>query len=343
MEQIAVSFTKEWSPATWLSPKVTILMRNWEKIVEDWVLNELGYWWYIYNFDNYNPEKVYLYMFDWWDTLDDYDRYKYWGNEFDAYTNKYSWGRTAAPYFTSINSRFNNVDKAIKKAVDSRKSYDDSALRKDISEIKNVVNWKWGYDLADKLIELRRMIEEVNSSVKKESSSKWVSSVNEKLDLLAEYTVKMKEDIANWLWYVGDNIMQWVNENWAVINEGVSKIATAEQLIEQVGIITEKMQDVLDTFVRTQMEWILPKDITDRYDVNLNRRLDNEQNLLSSALNQWLSEWMNEGLNEGMEEGLNTGMEEWLDEWLEAAREQQSTAPVDMQWIAEPTMPNQPL
>jgi hypothetical protein len=343
MEQIAVSFTKEWSPATWLTPKVTILMRNWEKIVEDWVLNELGYWWYIYNFDNYNPEKVYLYMFDWWDTLDDYDRYKYWGNEFDAYTNKYSWGRTAAPYFTSINSRFNNVDKAIKKAVDSRKSYDDSALRKDISEIKNVVNWKWGYDLADKLIELRRMIEEVNSSVKKESSSKWVSSVNEKLDLLAEYTVKMKEDIANWLWYVGDNIMQWVNENWAVINEGVSKIATADQLIEQVGIITEKMQDVLDTFVRTQMEWILPKDITDRYDVNLNRRLDNEQNLLSSALNQWLSEWMNEGLNEGMEEGLSTGMEEWLDEWLESAREQQSTAPVDMQWIAEPTMPNQPL
>ena len=343
MEQIAVSFTKEWSPATWLSPKVTILMRNWEKIVEDWVLNELGYWWYIYNFDNYNPEKVYLYMFDWWDTLDDYDRYKYWGNEFDAYTNKYSWGRTAAPYFTSINSRFNNVDKAIKKAVDSRKSYDDSALRKDISEIKNVVNWKWGYDLADKLIELRRMIEEVNSSVKKESSSKWVSSVNEKLDLLAEYTVKMKEDIANWLWYVGDNIMQWVNENWAVINEGVSKIATAEQLIEQVGIITEKMQDVLDTFVRTQMEWILPKDITDRYDVNLNRRLDNEQNLLSSALNQWLSEWINEWISEWMEEGLNTGMEEWLDEWLEAAREEQSTAPVDMQWIAEPTMPNQPL
>ena len=134
-------------------------------------------------------------MFDWWDTLDDYDRYKYWGNEFDAYTNKYSWGRTAAPYFTSINSRFNNVDKAIKKAVDSRKSYDDSALRKDISEIKNVVNWKWGYDLADKLIELRRMIEEVNSSVKKESSSKWVSSVNEKLDLLLNIQLKWKKTL----------------------------------------------------------------------------------------------------------------------------------------------------
>ena len=47
MEQIAVSFTKNWSPATWLTPKVTILMRNWEKIVEDWILNELGYGWEI--------------------------------------------------------------------------------------------------------------------------------------------------------------------------------------------------------------------------------------------------------------------------------------------------------
>jgi len=43
-------------------------------------------------------------MFDGGSELEsDYDRYKFGGNEFDAYTNKYSWGRTAAPYFTSIN------------------------------------------------------------------------------------------------------------------------------------------------------------------------------------------------------------------------------------------------
>ena len=345
MEQIAVSFTKEWSPATWLTPTVTILMRNWEKVVENWLCNELGYGWYIYNFERYSAEKVYLYIFDWGATLDDYDRYKYGGNEFDAYTNKYSRGRTAAPYFTSINSRFNNVDKAIKKAVekvDSRKTYDDSALRKDISEIKNVINWKWGYDLADKLIELRRMIEEVSKSVKAESSSKWVSTVNEKLDLLANYTVKMKEDVAKGLWYVWDTVMNGIAESNQNLNEWVSKIATAEQLLEQVSIITEKMQDVLDTFVRTQMEWILPKDITDRYDVNLNRKpTDNE--LLSSALNQGLSEGINEWVNEWLNEWMEQGIEEWLDEWLESAREMPSNAPVDMQWIAEPTMPNQPL
>ena len=342
MEQIAVSFTKEWSPATWLTPKVTILMRNWEKIVEDWILNELGYGWYIYNFDNYNADKVYLYMFDWGDTLDDYDRYKYGGNEFDAYTNKYSRGRTAAPYFTSINSRFNNVDKAIKKAVDTRKSYDDSAIRKDISEIKNIVNWKGWYDLADKLIEIRRMVEEVNSAIKTESSSKWVKELNTKLDMLAEYNVKTKEDVAKGLWFVWDSIMQWLNENSQMLNEWVSKIATAEQLLEQVNIITNKMQDVLDTFVRTQIEWTLPKDITDRYDVNLSAR-DNDSEMLKAALNQWLSEWIGEWMNEWIEEWMSEWLEEWMEEWLETAREPQSTAPVDMQWVAEPTMPNQPL
>ena len=346
MEQIAVSFTKEWSPATWLTPIVTILWKDWTMFVNWDSCKEIGYWWYIYNFQRYSSDKVYLYMFDWWDTLDDYDRYKYGGNEFDAYTNKYSWGRTAAPYFTNVNTRFDRVDKSIKDAIKSRKAYDDSAIKKDLSEIKNIVNWKWGYDLADKLIELRRMIEEVNNAIKQESSSKWVNELNNKLDMLAEYNVKTKEDVAKGLWFVWDSIMQWLNENSQMLNEGVSKIATAEQLLEQVNIITNKMQDVLDTFVRTQIEWTLPKDITDRYDVNLSAR-DNDSEMLRAALNQGLSEWIGEWMNEGIEEWMSEWLEEWIEqgmeEWLESAREMPSNAPVDMQGIAEPTMPNQPL
>lgn len=346
MEQIAVSFTKEWSPATWLTPIVTILWKDWTVFVNWDSCKEIGYWWYIYNFQRYSSDKVYLYMFDWWDTLDDYDRYKYGGNEFDAYTNKYSWGRTAAPYFTNVNSRFDRVDKSIKDAIKSRKSYDDSAIKRDLSEIKNIVNWKWGYDLADKLIELRRMIEEVNNAIKTESSSKWVNELNTKLDMLAEYNVKTKEDVAKGLWFVWDSIMQWLNENSQMLNEWVSKIATAEQLLEQVNIITNKMQDVLDTFVRTQIEWTLPKDITDRYDVSLSAR-DNDSEMLKAALNQWLSEWIGEWMNEWIEEWMSEWLEEWIEqgmeEWLETAREMPSNAPVDMQWIAEPTMPNQPL
>lgn len=346
MEQIAVSFTKDWSPATWLTPIVTILGRDGTVFVNNDSCKEIGYWWYVYNFAKYSADKVYLYRFDWGDTLSDYDRYKFWGNEFDAYTNKYSRGRTAAPYFTNVNTRFDRVDKSIKDAIKSRKAYDDSAIKRDLSEIKNIVNWKWGYDLADKLIELRRMVEEVNNAIKTESSSKWVKELNSKLDMLAEYNVKTKEDVAKGLWFVWDSIMQWLNENSQMLNEWVSKIATTEQLLEQVNIITNKMQDVLDTFVRTQLEWTLPKDITDRYDVNLSAR-DNDSEMLKAslrwALNQWLSEWIGEWMNEGIEEWMSEWLEEWMEEWLESAREQQSTAPVDMQWIAEPTMPNQPL
>ena len=336
MEQIAVSFTKDWSPATWLTPIVTILGRDGTVFVNNDSCKEIGYWWYVYNFAKYSADKVYLYRFDWGDTLSDYDRYKFWGNEFDAYTNKYSRGRTAAPYFTNVNTRFDRVDKSIKDAIKSRKAYDDSAIKRDLSEIKNIVNWKWGYDLADKLIELRRMVEEVNNAIKTESSSKWVKELNSKLDMLAEYNVKTKEDVAKGLWFVWDSIMQWLNENSQMLNEWVSKIATTEQLLEQVNIITNKMQDVLDTFVRTQLEWTLPKDITDRYDVNLSAR-DDDSEMLKAALNQWLSQWLNEWVWESIEEWLNEWLDEGMEEWLETPREMPSNAPVDMQWIAEPT------
>ena len=186
------------------------------------------------------------------------------------------------------------------------------------------------------------MVEEVNSAIKTESSSKWVKELNSKLDMLAEYNVKTKEDVAKGLWFVWDSIMQWLNENSQMLNEWVSKIATTEQLLEQVNIITNKMQDVLDTFVRTQLEWTLPKDITDRYDVNLSAR-DDDSEMLKAALNQWLSQWLNEWVWESIEEWLNEWLDEGMEEWLETPREMPSNAPVDMQWIAEPTMPNQPL
>ena len=148
MEQIAVSFTDGWVPKTWLTPKVTILDRAWKVYVTNWELKELWYGWYIYNFAKYSPEKVYLYVFDWWDTLsNDYDRYIFGGNELDAYSNKYSWGRTAAPYFTSINWRFDWVDKAIKDAVKSRKEYDDKDIKKGLSEIKKEITGKGWYDV----------------------------------------------------------------------------------------------------------------------------------------------------------------------------------------------------
>ncbi len=335
MEQIAVSFTDWWVPKTWLSPKVTIIGRDGTVYIENWALKELGYWWYIYNFSKYSPEKVYLYLFDWGSELSsDYDRYKFGGNEFDAYSNKYSWGRTAAPYFTSINGRFDSVDKAFKDAAKNR--YNDSEVKKAINEVKREIR---GANLVEKLSELQTLINTVNSSIKSESSTKWVSDLNGKLDLMAEYVVRMKENLDSELNSLDENVAQRITESNTSLTEWMSNRVTIEQLLQQVERLESRMNTVLDTFVRTQMEWLLPKEISDQYEMNISRKnWMSDEDMMAALwiptnagnqywLNQWMSEWM------------EMWMSEWMSEWLGEERPASMNAPVDMQWIAEPEMP----
>ena len=335
MEQIAVNFTDGWVPKTWLTPTVTIIDRAWNTYIENWALKELWHWWYIYNFDRYSPDKVYLYVFDWGSALSsDYDRYKFGGNEFDAYSNKYSWGRTAAPYFTSINGRFDRVDKAFKDAEKNR--YDDSEIKKAIREVKREIR---GTNLAEKLSELQTLINTVNSSIKSESSSKWVSDLNGKLDLMAQYVVQMKENLDSELNSLDENVAQRITESNTSLTEWMSNRVTIEQLLQQVERLENRMNEVLDTFVRTQMEWLLPKEISDQYDMNITRKNGMSDEEVMAALgiptNDWNKYWLNQWLNEWME----MWMEEGLNEGLWEARPEQMNAPVDMQWIAEPEMP----
>ena len=333
MEQIAVSFTDGWVPKTWLTPKVTIIDLWGRTLVEEGECKELWHWWYIYTFDRYSPEKVYLYQFDWWDTLtNDYERYKFGGNELDAYSNKYSWGRTAAPYFTSVNGRFDRIDKSFNDV--KKLKYDDSELKKGISEINSVLKWQWWDSFKSKLDSILRNIRDVQEAVVDTNtanawnSSKNFSGINGKLDLLAEYVVKMKEDVDTWLWNLDENVSQKISESNVNLNEWISTKVDLEQLLQQVERLENKMNTVLDTFVKTQMEWMLPKDITDRYDINLTQKKMSDEDLMAAL-------WINQGLNEWMEEWIN----EWLEGWLWEARPEQINAPVDMQWIAEPTMP----
>lgn len=335
MEQIAVSFTDGWIPKTWLTPKVTIIDLWGKTLVDEWVCKELWHWWYIYTFDRYSPEKVYLYQFDWWNALtNDYDRYKFGGNELDAYSNKYSWGRTAAPYFTSVNGRFDKIDKSFNDV--KKLKYDDSELKKGISEINSVLKWQWWDSFKSKLNSILKNIRDVQEAVVDTNtanawdSSKNFSGINGKLDLLAEYVVKMKEDVDTWLWNLDENVSQKISESNVNLNEWISTKVDLEQLLQQVERLENKMNTVLDTFVKTQMEWMLPKDITDRYDVNLTQKRMSDEDIIS-ALWGWL--------NEGMDEGMSENIEVWMSEDLWEARPEQMNAPVDMQWIAEPTMP----
>lgn len=336
MEQIAVSFTDGWVPKTWLSPKVTIIDKSGYVHVQNWELSELWYWWYIYNFDRYSPDKTYLYVFDGGSALtSDYDRYKYGGNELDAYSNKYSWGRTAAPYFTSVNGRFDGIDKAIKDAVKSRKEYNDKDVKKSLNEIKTAIKWKWGYDVYKKLDSLEKILSDVKQSVVDTSatndwnSSKNFSGINGKLDLMAEYVVKIKEDIDSELNSVWETITQSITEWNNSINQTMSNRVTIEQLLQQVERLESKLNEVVDSVVSKR----LPQELTDKYDVNVIRRGWMSEDDVMSAL--WLNMWTNEWLNEWISEW----MEMWMDEWIGEVRPESMNAPVDMQGIAEPVMP----
>ena len=340
MEQIAVNFTDGWVPKTWLTPLATIIDLNGNVMVEDGECKELGYWWYIYNFDRYSPEKVYLYVFDAGEELSsDYDRYKFGGNELDAYSNKYSWGRTAAPYFTSVNGRFDKVDKSIRDAIKSRKEYDDKEVRKGLAEIKKEIKGKGWYDVYKRLDSLGKVLEEVKQSVVDTSatnewnSSKNFSGINGKLDLMAEYVVKIKSDIDNQLSTLDEDVAQRIQESNDSITQWMSNRVTIEQLLQQVERLEDKLNEVVDSVVSKR----LPRELTDKYDVSVNRkpRMTDEEALAALWLDMWLNEWLNEWIGEWME----MGMEEWLDMWLGEPREQWVNAPVDMQWIAEPEMP----
>ena len=329
MEQIAVSFTDWWVPKTWLTPKINIIDLWGNKMVENWILSEVGYGWYIYKFDRYSPEKVYLYQFDWWEELEnDYDRYQFGGNSLDAYSNKYSWGRTAAPYFTSINGRFDWVDKAIKEAVKSRKEYNDKEVKKGLAEIKKEIKWKWGYDVYKMLSNLANILNDVKQAVVDTSatndwnSSKNFSGINGKLDLMAEYIVKMKQDVDNQISMVDDNVANRIMETNNNFNQWLSNRVTIDQLLQQVARLEEKLNEVVDAVVSKR----LPRELTDKFDLNVTRKAPemSEEDMMSIL-------WINQGLNEGMEM--------WMSEGIGEPREQWVNAPVDMQWIAEPEMP----
>ena len=334
MEQIAVSFTDWGVPKTWLSPTINIIDLWGNKMVENWTLREVGYWWYIYNFDRYSPEKVYLYQFDGGSALsNDYDRYKFGWNDLDAYSNKYSWGRTAAPYFTSVNDRFNKVDKSFKDM--EKLKYDDKELKKSLNEIRKEIK-RWAIN--DKLDILTDILNDVKQSVVDTSatndwnSSKNFSGINGKLDLMAEYVVKMKEDMDTELWMLDDNVAQRIMESNTNLNEWISKWITIEQLLQQVERLENKLNEVIDWIVQEK----LPKDLLNNYDITATRKgWMSDEDIMSALwwgwLNQWLWIWMEEWMNQ------------WMNEWLWEARATWVNAPVDMQWIAEPEMPMWPM
>lgn len=169
MEQIAVYFSDEWVPAVGLSPIVNIVERNWAVRVTNGACKELATGFYIYDFNEYNPDKQYLYLFDWWATLGDWDRYKPWNNDMDSYSYKQSWGRTVAattPYDDSTTKKkLDNIEKMIGKNQPKVEKIDLSIIEK---RLKSIEEKKIEFPKAEKvdLTEVHKKIDIVAKSIK---------------------------------------------------------------------------------------------------------------------------------------------------------------------------------
>ena len=140
MEQIATFFSNAWVPTTGLSPVINIRERNWTIRVTNGACSEIANGFYIYNFNEYNPDKQYLYLFDWGSALSDSDRYIAWNNDLDSYSFKQSWGRTVAattPYDDStMQIKLANIEQMVGKEQPKAEKIDLTKIEKRLKSIE---------------------------------------------------------------------------------------------------------------------------------------------------------------------------------------------------------------
>ncbi len=275
MEQIAVSFTSSWVPTTGLSPIVNIWEKNGTKRVTDWACTEIAGWRYIYNFDKYNNDKIYLYQFDWTDTLSDSDRYKFWGNEMDAYSNKYSRGRTAVPA-TNYMPNFSKLEKGIKDVP----QYNDTELKTLLKEMKNIIVWKGGYDVVDLVSKLRKDVEVLSSAINTTNVTENVKEIANSIEMLNNSLESVENNMKWWLlemeWMIWDRINSF-DKN---LSTNMDNKFTSEMLAQPVSRLEAKVEDL----IKSTMSDTVPDVLLDKYEISLKRKWWNTDDEILSRL-----------------------------------------------------------
>ncbi len=152
-------------------------------------------------------------------------------------------------------------------------------IKKDIKSIKDTINARWWYDVYDKLSELSWLLNKVSENLLVVSNSvdNWkapenFSTLNEKLDTMAQYVVKMKSDVDNSLNMLDENVAQRITESNNIMNDSftnwMSDKVNIEQLLQQVSRLEDKLSEVVDSVVSKR----LSDELVDKYNVNVSRK-----------------------------------------------------------------------
>lgn len=142
MEQLVVYFSSVWYPAAGLAPLVSIRERNGTIRVLNQVCKAIpnAIWFYSYDFAEYNPDKQYLFRFDWTGVLPATDRWISGVNDLDSYSNKVTRWRTVAattPYDDStMQIKLANIEQMVGKDQPKAEKIDLTKIEKRLKSIE---------------------------------------------------------------------------------------------------------------------------------------------------------------------------------------------------------------
>lgn len=270
MEQLAVYFSNAWVPATGLSPIVDIWTKDWSKIINDWALYELAWGRYIYNFNEYNNDKVYVYTFDGWATLWDTDRYKAGWNELDAYSNKYSRGRTAIPA-TNYMPNFQRLEKQMKDT--KFPTYDDTQIKGMIDKIGTLISSKTDDSVIKQINDLQLAIGSIRDNMDLSSQNSTMKLQDEVANLMTSLEdIKNNLDIS--IKNTEDNVASKLEDVHNRLNTNIESKLHPDYLAKHIGKPVEELQKKVEEMFISQVQKNVPENILNQFDIKLIKKDD---------------------------------------------------------------------
>lgn len=270
MEQIEVSFTSVWVPATGLTPTVDIWERDGTKRISWGVCKEIAGWWYIYDFNEYQNDKNYMFTFDGWVTLADSDRYKQGSNDLDSYSSKYSRGRTAIPT-TNYTPNFQKLEKQLKET--KYPVYNDSELRQQISAIWALVNSKTNDSVLWQIATLQSQLWELNKALS-ESSTTSISKLSEEMGNLNNNLEILKENIGEMVATTEGNMSTKLEDIHGRISGSMEEKLNPDYLSKHIGKPVEDLQRKVEELFVAQVQKNVPENILNQFDIKLIKKDD---------------------------------------------------------------------
>lgn len=150
---ISSFFTDWWSPRTWLSPTIKIydLKKSIEIVTSDPCV-EVWWWFYKYDFSKYSGTNEYVMLIDWWDVLEDWERYCIVWNDNSVKMEEISHYAQSANTHAQYNNFLQKLDLLETKMFDEIKKINQEVKTVEVVKEVQWSIWQWDLDFIESAI-----------------------------------------------------------------------------------------------------------------------------------------------------------------------------------------------